>query len=160
MINSVNPCQKYLTFGPWIYMVPQYDPASVLILGYGGGTVAGLIQLLYGDVPITGVDIVRYDDPYGVGPVQMDAREYLKTCGQFDTVVIDLFLDGKMCEFVCTQEFMESVKRIARYVIINTLGEPDMSVWKSLKCLGMNKPNRCSNLIYYYVVDETLNLLP
>ena len=38
-LNSVLPPTKYLTFGPWIYLVPQYKPENVLILGYAGGTV-------------------------------------------------------------------------------------------------------------------------
>ena len=51
-INSVYPCTEYLTFGPWIYMVPQYKPESVLILGYSGGTTAAVIEVSYKDYKI------------------------------------------------------------------------------------------------------------
>ena len=83
---SVYPPQTFLTFEYWIYMVPQYKPKSVLILGFAGGTVAGLIRLIWGhDIPITAVDIVPCEPKYGVDFIEADAKEFVKTCEEFDT---------------------------------------------------------------------------
>jgi 23S rRNA U2552 (ribose-2'-O)-methylase RlmE/FtsJ len=159
-MESVYPPTKYLTFGPWIYLVPQYKPKDVLILGYDGGTVAGLIRLLYGNIPITGVDIEHYDDLYGVTFIQEDAKEYVKHSKHFDTVIIDLFENGKVCDFVTSEEFINDVSKIANYIIIDTLNELDMSNWDVVRGVGMNKPSRCSNKIYYYRTVEISGLLP
>lgn len=157
--NSVFPCTKYLTFGPWIYLVPQYKPENVLILGYAGGTVAGLIKLLYGETPITGVDIKLYDNRYGVNLVQADAREFIKTCGHYDVVVVDLSEDDKngICDFVTSKEFAENLYKIANYIIINVYGNVDMSVYKT-GLVGINKPSGLANKIYYYKTKEIPNL--
>lgn len=160
-VNSVYPPTKYLTFGPWIYMVPQYKPESVLMLGYAGGTVAGLIRLLYGDVPITGVDIEACEPTYGVTFIQQDAREFIKTCGKFDTVIVDMFQDSDdLCSAFTTQEFADNLKRIANYIIVNTLKEPDMFAYEQFRKIGTNKPSGCSNLIHYYVVNKIPDLHP
>ena len=58
------PPTLYLTFDYYIYSVPQYRPKNILMLGYALGTTAGLIRLLYGDVPITGVDIDKCENRY------------------------------------------------------------------------------------------------
>jgi hypothetical protein len=160
-INSVYPPTKHLTFGYWIYMVPQYKPKSVLMLGYAGGTTAGLIRLLYGDVPITGVDIEPCEATYGVTFVQGDAKEFVKTCGGYDAVLIDLFPNGKwkVCDFVTTKEFVDNIRRISKYVIINTLGEPDLSEYKVFKHIGTCKPPRLSNLVHYFTNGEIPEIL-
>ena len=160
--NSVLPCTKYLTFGPWIYMVPQYKPESVLMLGYAGGTTAGLIRLLYGDVPITGVDIEPCEESFGVIPIQADAFEFVKTCGKFDCVIVDCFngTDDDPCGFIVSEEFAQNLTRIANYIIINTLKNPDLSAYKHLKHIGVNKPSGVANLIHYYRVDPIPDLHP
>src|SRR5262245_36613368 len=69
-LYSVYPPTAYLGFGNWIYQVPPFRPENILMLGYAGGTVAGLIRLLYGDVAITAVDQNIIDNRYGVDLVQ------------------------------------------------------------------------------------------
>ena len=160
---SVYPATKYLTFGVWIYLVPQYKPKNVLVLGYADGTVAGLIRLLYGDVPITGVDIEPLlDNKYGVTFVQQDAKEYVKNCEKFDTVIVDCFNgpDSDPCGFITSKEFADNLTKIANYIIINTLKEPDLSAYSHLRRIGVNKPSGLSNLIYYYVVNKIEDLHP
>lgn len=158
--KSVYPCTRHLTFGPWIYLVPQYKPESVLILGFAGGTVAGLIRLLYGDIPITAVDINPCENLYEVTLIQADAREFVKTCQKFDSVIVDLFPEGEMkvCDFVLSKEFAINLSRVADYIIVNTLHSPDMSAYDFLKKEGVNKPSGLGNLIYYYSVKEIPNL--
>jgi len=158
--NSVYPPTTYLTFGCWIYLVPQYKPKSVLILGYAGGTVAGLIRLLYGDVSITGVDINTCENLYGATLVQADAKEFIKNCGHFDTVIVDLFPNDKrgICDFVTTQEFANDLSKVADYIIVNTSNNADMSAYNFLKMAGVNKPSGLANKIYYYQTVKIPNL--
>lgn len=160
--NSVYPPTKHLTFGPWIYMVPQYKPESVLMLGYAGGTTAGLIRLLYGDVPITAVDIEPCKNLYNVDLIQADAKDFIKTCKPFDCVIVDLFdNDGwRVCGFVTTKEFATDLKRIANYIIVNTVGQADLGEYRIFKKIGVNKPGRLGNLIYYFANKDFPDLLP
>lgn len=149
---SAFPPQTFLTFEYWIYMVPQYKPKSILMLGYCEGTVAGLIRLIWGDVPITAVDIVvPVDNKYGVEFIQADAREFVKTCKHYDAVLVDLFDNdsGKICDFVTDPGFIADLTRVGNYLIINSLGA-DMSAYKHLRKIGINKPSESMVLIYYY----------
>lgn len=160
-VQSVYPPTKYLTFGVWIYLVPQYKPESVLMLGYADGTAAGLIRLLYGDVPITGVDIEPCENRYGVEFIQADAFEFVKTCGKYDCVIVDCFQsDADPCGFITSKEFADNLTRIANYIIINTLKEPDLSAYSHLRRIGINKPSGLSNLVYYYEVNKIPDLHP
>jgi hypothetical protein len=159
---SAYPPTTYLTFAYWIYCVPQYRPESVLILGYAGGTIAGLIRLLYGDVPITGVDLDPHEDRYGATIIKADAREYVKTCGHFDCVIVDVFSRDRSicCDFITDSDFVADLARIGNYLIINTLGNPDMSAYKGLRMMGRNKPSGSAEQIYYYEVKKIPHLHP
>lgn len=156
---SAYPPQTFLTFEYWIYMVPQYKPKNVLMLGYAGGTVAGLIRLIWGDVPITAVDIVvPHENRYGVEFIQADAWEFVKTCKEYDAVLVDLFDNdsGKICAFVTDPGFIADLTRVGNYLIVNSLGA-DMSTYKHLRKIGINKPSESAVLIYYY---ETKSKIP
>ena len=163
-MNSVYPCTKYLTNGCWIYMVPQFKPENVLILGYAGGTVAGLIKLIYGELPITAVDIVPCTDVYGVNLIQANAKDYIKTCQKFDVVIVDLFTSENKqdpSDFIFTEEFVDDLAKIANYIIINITSEAgsDMTYYRKLNRFGSNKPNRLSNRIYYYGTKDYNHLI-
>lgn len=155
-LESVDPPTKYLTNGMWIYMVPQFKPKSVLILGYAAGTVAALIRLLYGDgVRIVGVDNEPCEATHGIEFVQMDAAEYVKQCGKFDVIIVDLFdLGGsKIPDFVYEEWFVKELKKKANYIIVDCFYEPksDMRHYKKhLIRYGKNKPNRLVNTIWYF----------
>lgn len=156
---SAYPPQTFLTFEYWIYMVPQYRPKNVLMLGYCGGTVAGLIRLIWGDVPITAVDIIKPEENrYGVEFIKADAREFVKTAGEYDAVLVDLFDNetGSNCDFVTDPEFIANLSRIGNYLIINAL-HLDMSPYKHLKKIGINKPSESAVSVYYY---ETKHKIP
>jgi len=159
--NSVDPPTKYLTFGYWIYMVPQYKPEDILMLGYAGGTVAGLVRLLYGDVPIVAVDIDPIkENRYGVEFVQADAKEFVKTCKCYDCVVVDVSPNDKpgICDFVSTEEFARDLSKMANYIIVNTYNNVDMSAYSFLECVGVNQPSGLDNKIYYYQTIKIPNL--
>ena len=150
---SVYPPTTYLTFAYWIFMVPQYKPKNILMLGYAGGTVAGLIRLLYGDVPITAVDLDECENRYDVNLVQTDAKEFVKTCGEYDCVIVDLFHTdyAEPCDFVGDPEFVKDLERISNYLIVNSL-HTDMSAYKHLRKIGQNKASGCAEEIYYFQI--------
>ena len=156
--NSVYPPAEGLTFFPFIYMVPQYRPDDVLLLGYAGGTVAGLIRLLYGAVPVTAVDIQPpYEDYYTVRFVEADARQFVRDCRKFDAVVVDVYADGEQvpCPFVTDPGFVADVKARARYVIVHAKAATDMSVWgRPLKVLALNESR------FYYFMVERIGEMP
>lgn len=142
-------------------MVPQYKPKSVLMLGFAGGTVAGLIRLIWGDdVPITAVDILSCETRYGVSFIQDDAREFVKTCPEYDAVLVDLFDNdsGQICDFVTDPEFIANLSRIGNYLIINSMGA-DMSNYKHLRKIGINKASESAALIYYYETKDKIQSL-
>ena len=158
-INSVYPCTQYLTFGIWIYLVPQYVPKSILMLGFAGGTTAGLIRLFYGDIPITGVDIGECENLYNVDIIKADAKEYIKTCEHFDTVIIDMYEDGihLPCGFIFDKEFADEVKKKANYIIIHAHKDSDLSEYRDLKMVKMLSLN--TDRIYYFRTCE-IHTLP
>lgn len=149
-LNSIYPCTVGLTFNPWIYMVPQYRPNSVLILGYGGGTTAGLIKLFYGDVPITGVDNVFYENPYAVEFIKMDARDYVKNCEGYDVTIIDLWNDDVIADFITKESFVNHVKRCSNYIILHAPNNFNVDVYgKTYKTIDYDK-----NKFYYFINRE------
>jgi len=153
--NSVYPCTEYLTFGPWIYLVPQFKPKNVLMLGYAGGTAAGLIRLFYGNIPITAVDIeCVVEDKYDVDFVLDNAFEYVKTCDFFDVIIVDVFeLDGQNpCGFITDNEFIENVSTKCNYLIVHALEDTDISNYKRLKHLKTLSLN--TNRFYYYLMKR------
>ena len=151
--NSVYPPTEGLTFFPFIYMVPQYRPNDVLMLGYAGGTVAGLIKLLYGAIPITAVDLEPpFEDFYDIRFIQADAREFVRDCRKFDTVIVDLYEDGQQvpCDFVTDPEFVADLRRISRYVIVHAKESTDMGAYGTpLKVLSLN-----DSRFHYFMVER------
>ena len=152
--SSVYPPAEGLTFFPFIYMVPQYRPDDVLMLGYAGGTAAGLIHMLYGQsVPITAVDVeLPADDFHNVRFVQGDAAEFVRDCRKFDAVIVDLFPPGSQepCWFVTDPAFVDDVKQRARYVIVHAKETTDMSGWGDpLKVLALN-----DSRFHYFMVER------
>jgi hypothetical protein len=121
--------------GYWHCMVPESKPESVLMIGYGWGTTAGLIKEKYGEVPITGVDLVLCENYHNVTLVQADAKDYVKTCGHFDYVLIDLFPDGSIdvCDFITTPEFVADISRISNHIIINSIKDLEMHSYAGMK---------------------------
>lgn len=159
-INSIYPCTGYITFGPWIYMTPQYKPESVLMLGYAGGTTAGLIKMFYGDdIPITAVDVEFIEDPYNVNFILADARDYIKTSDFFDCIIVDVFEGDDLdpAPFITTPEFVEDITKKCNYLIIHATINVDMSNYDHLYKVKTLKLN--DSLFYYYMINP-VNRLP
>ena len=122
-----------LTLGPWIYLVPQFKPESVLILGFGDGTVAGLIRKLYGnEVRITGVDIEQPLHTYNSKFLLEDARDYLKWYSHYQCIIVDLFVGYDICNFVFEKDFADVISDKCDYLIIHADEDSDMSHYEHL----------------------------
>ena len=156
-LNSVYPYTEYLTFGPWIYMVPQYKPESVLILGFAGGTTAGFIRQFYGDVPITGVDIDDCSEMnfYDVELIQADAKEWIKTAPNYDTIIVDIYGQSEEPpDFIYSKEFVAELESRCNYLIVDATEKSDMSAYKHLhkvKTLALNR-----NRFHYFLIDPNV----
>lgn len=157
VIHSVYPCTEQLTFGPWIYLVPQFPPRSVLMLGYGDGTAAGLMRKLYGHgFPITAVDInAPKIDPvqYGVNFHKADARLAAKAAGLHEVCIVDLW-DYDVPEFIFEPEFVEDVGRLCDYLVVHCMDYNDTTPYDSrfpkVRTLGLDYGAR----FHYYMVNR------
>lgn len=159
-INSVNPPWEYLTFGPWIYLVPQFKPESVLMLGFAGGTVAGLIRMLYGDEPkITGVDIDDCEAVYGSKFIKQDAFDYIKESKKYEVVIVDMWREDQIAPvtFVEDKTFVDHLKRVGDYLIIHATDDTDMSAYKGIHLVRKLKLKTSS---FYYYMNRRVARLP
>lgn len=109
----------------------------VLMLGYGGGSAAEIVHQDYSrDAEIIGVEIdskvlqlaKQYFYTQGVRLLHEDAIEYVqkaaKNAWQYDLVVCDLFIDGKVAQGITSDFFIESLSKIVVNgggVLINTM---------------------------------------
>lgn len=130
VLQSVWPPETNFGMGYWVYMVPPFKPDKTLILGYGGGTIAGLIHRVWGDVDITGVDSHIEALREGDFIVIADAFDFVygRYPGRYDYIVIDLFNGTQVPESVWAREFVQRIALLTRprgLVAINTWGVPD-----------------------------------
>lgn len=109
----------------WDAMLPdiQPRPASALILGLGGGTIATLMTQRWGLLSITGVErdpavvrLARHEFGLGAMPnltVEVaDAFAYVRKCPQrFDLICVDLYVAGKMAHGVLGGAFLRDIAR-------------------------------------------------
>jgi len=128
------------------------------MLGYAGGTTAGLIRLFYGDVPITAVDLEFVEDPYGSTFVQADAQEYVRDCSFFDCIIVDVFesKDPTPPSFVFSEAFVADVTSKCNYLIVDAMEDSDMSAYDHLhkvKTLALNRSR-----FYYFMVNRVARL--
>ena len=118
----------------------QVPISSVLVLGLGGGTVAGLVRDFWEDAEITGVDLdprmVEMGKKYlglvkfNVDVVIGDAYEFVKKSkiqnpkSKYDLVLVDLYIGREFPKKFEKEEFLLSVKKLIREdgrVIFNRL---------------------------------------
>jgi len=160
-LYSLYPPTAFLTFANWIYMVPPFKPENVLLLGYGGGTVAGLIRLLYGEVEITGVDLAFVDNRYGVRQVQADANTWVRDCGNFDCVIVDVFNGQLTASFVCEYEFVTQIARITRRcAIVHCDPSQNIGVYEQFFQRLQLMQIRGHNICYFKKFDDTTQYFP
>lgn len=121
-LYGVNPPETLFNYTYWSHMVPPYKPESVLILGYGVGTVAKLIRKIWGDdVKITGVDVKAYDVgilDQNTFLVKFDALKYVEMCAlgdiknRFDYVVVDVWDGHDVPEWIFHKVFPKMLAQI------------------------------------------------
>jgi len=105
VVQSVDPDDA--ASGYWNAMIPDDRPASALLLGVGGGTIAQLLTRKFGPLPITGVDessdvleVAR--EQFGLTLpdltlVQADAFVYVHhTEDRFDFIAVDLYRGNRL----------------------------------------------------------------
>ena len=109
----------------WPAMLPDVRPRRALLLGAGGGTLAGLLLQRFGSVEIVAVD----DDPEVVAlgrqafylalpevqVVLADAFRFAATTpGRFDYVAVDLFHGAERPREIAGRPFLRDLRRITR----------------------------------------------
>jgi len=160
-LHSIADPTEYITFGIWIYLVPQYKPKNVLMLGYGGGTAAKLIRMFHGDVPITAVDFSDVSEFLidGVEWVNANAKDYVKDCPKYDAVIIDLFDTDDMHpqSFVHTKEFADDLAKISNYIILHNVVGDDTSAYdqfNKIRTLNLGRTDKYAPEVHYYMVND------
>jgi spermidine synthase len=106
--------------GVWKAMVPKQEVKNALILGYGGGTVARLLQEKYPLVKISSYEIdqevvalaKKFFNRSQIGnEIHIaDARQSFNDKKIYDFVLIDLYIGSNHIKFTDTSEFMEHIK--------------------------------------------------
>jgi spermidine synthase len=122
----------------WDAMVPVQRPASALILGLGGGTIATLLTQRFGAVPIVGVErdpriAALARETFGleglrnVQIVVVDAFDFLPRCQvRFDLICVDLYVAGRVEHGVLDPAFLRAVERA-----LATEGSVYFNLWGS-----------------------------
>jgi spermidine synthase len=122
VVQSISPADGLANGGYWAAMVPRLPPRRALILGLGGGTLARLLYLRWGE----GVHIVGVDDDLTIVEtaraagwlalpdlevVVADAFAFVQACEQrFDYVAIDLFRGEQLAGRAFTRPFLRRVR--------------------------------------------------
>jgi spermidine synthase len=106
--------------GYWGHMLPDVRPTRALILGYGGGTLAHLLQARFGPLHIVGVDdddevLSLAESLCGPLPhlelVRADAFAYVDQArGPFDYAALDLFRGGEIPRGVFAKPFLRQLR--------------------------------------------------
>ena len=123
VVQSISPEDGLIGGGYWAAMVPDDPPRNALILGLGGGTLARLLHVRWGRLPIVGVDddadIVETAARVGWLPrtdlevVMADAFEYVQTCGRrFDFVAVDLFRGQQLAARAFGKPFLRRLRAL------------------------------------------------
>lgn len=130
-VYSVDPPTAHFNLSEWSMLVPPFKPNNMLVLGCAGNTVAKLVRIIHGDVPMVGVDPLECEPVEGMRLHKALAEDYLRSRQeQFDCVILDIF-EGATIPRVAREEwFAELVSRACtRLLIFHTAGE-DVSCYE------------------------------
>lgn len=137
VIQSVEVDERYTT-DVWDAMLPRRRPASALILGLGGGSIAKLMTRRWGPLPITGIErdpavvwLARRE--FGLNQLDhltistADAFAWMRECDQtFDAICVDLYVGGKLAHGALSAAFLRDVRRA-----LTPAGEATFNLWRS-----------------------------
>jgi len=149
-IYSVDPPTAHFNLSEWSMEVPPFKPEHLLILGCAGNTVAKLVKIIHGDVPMVGVDVQESEPVEGLKFYLSDAEQFLKTCtDQFDCVIVDIFEGATIPRIARTQEFAELLAKVCtRLLIFHTSGEDILPVYEKYFFLLHDKAYKGTNIYY------------
>jgi spermidine synthase len=137
VIQSVEVDERY-TSDVWDAMLPRRRPESALILGLGGGSIAKLMTLRWGALPITGIErdpavVALARREFGLDQldhlaiVTADAFEWARMCDQtFGAICVDLYVAGKLAHGALGAAFLRDVRRL-----LAPEGEATFNLWRS-----------------------------
>jgi spermidine synthase len=117
-------------------IIKEYcDIESLLVLGWAGGSIAGLIKQFKYSPYITAVELdKRMIDIYNkkfkknhykkLELINDDAIDYVKDLNKkFDTIIIDVFDEGKVPEPFWSIEFVYNILKCSNCIIWNSHGD-------------------------------------
>jgi spermidine synthase len=120
---------------------------SILVLGVAGGSVIKtLVDEFQFKGKITGVEIdeeittianqyFKLNEINNYTPIIADANEFVKkTTAKFDLIIIDIFEDATMPNFLFEEEFINSIKKIMNsngFILFNTMNLDKESINKN-----------------------------
>jgi len=118
VVQSVAP--EDAASGYWSAMLPRQRPASALLLGVGGGTIARLLVARFGELPIVGVDesaavLDLARAAFGLLPacvrlVQADALAYVHAeSATYDYICVDLYRGDRLPRGVLALPFLRAL---------------------------------------------------
>lgn len=112
---------------------PDFSPNSALILGFGAGSAAKLINRTWPDCAITGIEIdpvvikvarehFHVDQIPNLKLINADAHDFaLRHDTPFDLVLVDCYLGDQFPAKLEEKKFLEKLAKLSNHVIINRL---------------------------------------
>lgn len=120
---------------------------SILVLGVAGGSVIKtLVEELQFNGKITGVELdeeitliankyFKLNEITNYTPISADANDFVKnTTDKFDLIIIDIFQDASMPDFLFEEEFINSIKKVVNengFILFNTMNLDKDSINKN-----------------------------
>jgi len=128
VVQSIAPLSGLTDGGYWRQMVPDEKPDRVLILGYGGGTLSGMLHQKFGrQLPVLGIDwspetVALGWRVTGDEVVFADAIDWVANCTErYDYVAVDLYEGGAIEPRVCSRSFARDVVRLCSGLLVVNL---------------------------------------
>lgn len=157
-VQSVLPATAHFGFTYWADMIPPFKPKTVLILGYGYGTLTDLIRKVWGKKPVIwGIDLVEYKKQREPNIfLQGNAEEIIKTLNPpIEYIAIDIFDGNKIPDFVFEEDFVKNIAALQpKLISLNTIGifptDEKIHAWEKEFHTPFWKQNSNGNTIYFF----------
>lgn len=117
VVQSVYP--EDAATGYWSGMLPDRAPGSALLLGFGGGTVARLLEQRFGPIAITGIDdseemlamAADFGPPLtGLRLIKADALAFIhRDSARYGFIAVDLFRAHRLERGVLALPFLRAL---------------------------------------------------
>jgi len=140
---------------------------SILVLGVAGGSVIKtLVDEFQFKGKITGVEIdeeittianqyFKLNEITNYTPIIADANEFVKsTTESFDLIIIDIFQDATMPDFLFENEFINNTKQLLQingFILFNTMNLDEKGIDKNKQFIGAFETSS-------YIIKEFKNI--